>query len=223
MKDQALSHCIKKHADIWEERGCREASLDEIAGYPESDFAGRAEDVRSKLLPQPGNLLLDAGAGPGALTAPLAKDFARIVAFDLAHSNLRRVCRGNRRVSCIQGSIHQLPFATGVFDRVLCYGVLHCFPSWEAAENVVKELVRVCKPEGRILIGDNEPLVNTAFSPPVEKQPVNVAEYDTEVIYLSFDQAFFEKLLRPIGYHCIFQDTWKGSGHFDVIISRRAV
>jgi SAM-dependent methyltransferase len=221
MDNLTLRRQLERRARQWEERGRRLDAVDVIAGYPEAAFAGRAEDVHRKLAPQAGLWLPDAGAGPGARPAALATDFSRVAAFDLAHTNLQKIPASNSRVWRVQGSVHRLPFISGAFDRVLCYGVLHCFPSWEIAAEVVRELARVCKPAGRLLLGDNEPLCNTAFSPPLRKQPVNVTEYDPELTYLCFEPAFFQQVLTPLGWQCHFEDTIGESGHFDVVVSRR--
>lgn len=46
-----------------------------------------------------------------------------------------------------------LPLADGAFRKVYCTGVIHTLPSREGGLQVVRELVRVCAPGGRVLLG----------------------------------------------------------------------
>ena len=54
----------------------------------------------------------------------------------------------------VQCEAANLPFKDSYFDRVLCYNVFQYFPSKEYAREVIKELLRVTKKGGIIMIGD---------------------------------------------------------------------
>lgn len=57
-------------------------------------------------------------------------------------------------IELIAGEAARLPVADDAFDRVLCYSVFQCLPTPKYAERSLRELIRVCRPGGVILVGD---------------------------------------------------------------------
>ena len=106
---------------------------------------------------QPGDLVLDAGAGFGRHAFELARLGANVVALDYAADEVVTT-RGTfgamveageiaeaRYVGVLQGDATRLPFADATFDRVITSEVLEHIQDDVAA---IAELVRVLKPGG---------------------------------------------------------------------------
>jgi ubiquinone/menaquinone biosynthesis C-methylase UbiE len=114
-----------------------------------------AEKVRF-LKPQPEIVVLDVACGPGALVLALASEVRFAYGMDLTSEMLRKA-RGfqaekqisNAAFSCGEGE--RIPCADASFDLVACQYAFHHMPR---PESVLKEMVRVAKPDGHILVDD---------------------------------------------------------------------
>lgn len=111
-----------------------------VSGIPE-DFAGR---------------LLEVPVGTGILTMPLYRTLPRaeITCLDYspdmmaqAQEKARRMHLGN--VAFRQGDVGALPFESGSFDAVVAANVIHLL---DEPLRALRELDRVCRPGGRIII-----------------------------------------------------------------------
>nr|WP_276612047.1 class I SAM-dependent methyltransferase [Kineococcus vitellinus] len=103
--------------------------------------------------PEPGLSLLDVAAGSGNVAIPAAQAGARVVAADLT-PELLEVGRADAErlgleVEWREADAEAMPFADGAFDVVVsCVGVMFA-PHHERA---AAELLRVCRPGGRIAL-----------------------------------------------------------------------
>jgi SAM-dependent methyltransferase len=103
---------------------------------------------------QPGDRVLDLGAGPGFSSEMLARLGYEVVAADpdfiaLGHNRRRPSLDRERIVGNVQAVVSKaeaLPFCDRAFDGVLGMNVLHHIPS---LRDVVKELARVLRPGRR--------------------------------------------------------------------------
>ena len=107
--------------------------------------------------------VLDAGTGTGALAFAVAPLVREVVAVDIVPELLdegRRRAEGFPNVSFVEGDITALPLDSGSFDIVCSLRTLHHVPR---PELVVAELVRLTRPDGRLLVVDQiapaDPLV----------------------------------------------------------------
>jgi len=100
----------------------------------------------------PGQALLDVGTGSGGTIAiPAAQRGASVVGLDLTPELLeharRRAAEAGVEVEWVEGDAQELPFEDASFDRVVStFGAMFA-PDHERA---AAELVRVCRPGGRI-------------------------------------------------------------------------
>jgi len=108
---------------------------------------------------QPGQRVLDVGAGPGFFAlgiADLVGPGGEVHGVDI---NARFVADANRRAAgrdnvCFhQVADHRLPFSAGYFDRVVCKNVLEYVPDLDA---MLAEARRVLKSGGRIHVIDSD-------------------------------------------------------------------
>jgi SAM-dependent methyltransferase len=110
---------------------------------------------------QPGELILDMGAGAGRHAFESLRRGGRIIALDYSFDELRSVrdlfwAMGEAGeigpgggALAVRGDALRLPFADGTFDRIICSEVLEHIGDDAAA---IAELTRVLKPGGTIAV-----------------------------------------------------------------------
>lgn len=102
------------------------------------------------------DLSLDVACGPGTLVlafAPTVK-FAHgidVTGAMLARARERQSEARITNAAFVQGDAEQLPYPNGVFTLVTCQFAFHHMPKPEA---VLNEMVRVARPEGRLMVAD---------------------------------------------------------------------
>jgi demethylmenaquinone methyltransferase/2-methoxy-6-polyprenyl-1,4-benzoquinol methylase len=98
--------------------------------------------------------LLDVGGGTGRVSSQLLPLVGELVLTDVSFGMLRQAKRkGNLLMSLAYAEM--LPFPTESFERILVVDALHHFADQHKA---IKELIRVLKPSGRLVI--EEPDIN---------------------------------------------------------------
>lgn len=107
--------------------------------------------------PQPADLALDIACGPGTLALALAPRVRFAVGIDLTHAMLKqaREFQGQYEITCAaftESEAERLPFPDGTFSLVTCQAAFHHMLK---PEFVLKEMVRVTRPEGRLVIIDS--------------------------------------------------------------------
>ncbi len=91
--------------------------------------------------------LLDAGGGPGRIAEALQGQVKGVVVVDLSWRMLSTAV--NRKLPSTCAPVENLPFADGIFDRVVVRDAFHHFKNQARA---VQELWRVLAPGGRIIV-----------------------------------------------------------------------
>ena len=111
---------------------------------------------------KPKDLVLDVGCGEGrhSIHAALELNGVKVIALDANIDDLKTtqnklratqelLNKPTKTITCIQGDICNLPFASNQFDKIICSEVLeHIVPYNEA----LSELKRILKPGGHIAI-----------------------------------------------------------------------
>jgi len=126
-------------------------------GYSGEVAARTVADIAAKLRVGPGDRVLEVGCGSGMVLSTILQNGQRGFGVDLSEKLIRRAAAfgvDRTRLDLLAAEAAGLPFRDGVFDRVLCYSVFQCFPDRGYARRALRELVRVCKPGGMILVGD---------------------------------------------------------------------
>jgi ubiquinone/menaquinone biosynthesis C-methylase UbiE len=100
-----------------------------------------------------GRRVLEVGCGLGTDLLQFARGAARVVGTDLTE-HAARLTRQRLAMYGVPGSAfvadaERLPFASSSFDLVYSWGVIHHAPDARAAAS---EIVRVCRPEGRVMV-----------------------------------------------------------------------
>ncbi len=129
------------------------------AMYQNPDVTGQRAEVLRRLELRPGEAVLDVGVGPGLLLRDLALSVGtggKAVGLDMSAPMIdiaKRRCEGLTQVSIEQGDAMKLPFPDASFDVAVSTQVYEYVPDMALA---LRDLYRVMKPGGRILILDTD-------------------------------------------------------------------
>jgi arsenite methyltransferase len=123
------------------------------ATYTTSDVVAQRREVRRLLALQPGERVVDIGAGPGFLAAEMAAEGARVVAVDPSAS-MRELARARGvEMEILDGSAETLPLPDDTLDAAVATQVLEYVPDVAGA---LAEIRRVLRPGGRVLVLDTD-------------------------------------------------------------------
>src|SRR4051794_35246500 len=106
--------------------------------------------------PVPTDTALDVACGPGTVSIALAKRVQRAVGLDATVAMLSQA-RRLAAEACVQnadwcqGDVYNLPFADASFSIVTCRFAFHHL---QRPEDALREMVRVCRPRGTVLVCD---------------------------------------------------------------------
>ena len=117
-----------------------------------------AADFLERIDIQPGTRMLDVACGAGQISVPAARGGARVTGLDLA-ANLVDQARARAREEGVdarfdQGDAEALPYENASFDLVTSLIGAMFAPQ---PDRVAAELLRVCRPGGRIVMGNWTP------------------------------------------------------------------
>jgi ubiquinone/menaquinone biosynthesis C-methylase UbiE len=128
-------------------------AYERLASVTDSEALGRLVAVSGA---RPNDRVLDVACGPAFLTMTFAERCAAVVGVDgtdvfLEHGRAAARRRGLGNLRFVLGDVARLPLASGAFDVVACRAAFHHFPHPDV---VLREMVRVTRPGGRLLIAD---------------------------------------------------------------------
>jgi len=98
-----------------------------------------------------GNLILEAGSGAGRFTEVLLGTGATVFSFDLSNAATANYANNGDRpnLHLFRASIYDIPLPEGIFDKIICLGVLQHTPD---PERSFQSLVKFLKPGGEIAV-----------------------------------------------------------------------
>jgi 2-polyprenyl-3-methyl-5-hydroxy-6-metoxy-1,4-benzoquinol methylase len=129
-------------------------------GWRATSIGAITEAIELRLLlgmidARPGFRVLDAGCGDGALTCAVARQGADATGIDPDPAMLTRAraCAAEAKLEAtfLDGRVERLPFPDASFDVVASVTVL-CFVA--DAAGAVREMARVLRPGGRLVLGE---------------------------------------------------------------------
>jgi ubiquinone/menaquinone biosynthesis C-methylase UbiE len=138
--------------------------------------------------PLAGDVSLDVACGPGSVVCAFAGHVRRATGLDATEAMLveaRRLAaaKGINNVEWHRGDVYALPFADGAFDIVSCRYTFHHL---EAPAKALAEMMRVCRPGGRIVVCDA-----LAYDDPARAAALNAMERHRDPSTVEF---------RPLGF-----------------------
>lgn len=107
---------------------------------------------------------LDCGCGTGHYLKRLAENGLDMAGFEWSDGMLKQALENNngQNVKLVKGNILEIPFKDQSFDFAYTINVLHHLQDFESQVAAVKEMIRVVKPGGLIILQDfdaDNPLV----------------------------------------------------------------
>ncbi len=144
----------KRHRETVQKQFTRTADV--FSKFAVRDTPGVLAEKVDFARPQPTDLALDVACGPGAYTLALASRVKFAQGIDITEEMIRQARSfqaakqiNNAAFDC--GEAELLPYPAASFDLVTCQMSFHHMPKPEAP---LREIVRVTKPEGRIVLID---------------------------------------------------------------------
>jgi ubiquinone/menaquinone biosynthesis C-methylase UbiE len=175
----------------------------------------------------PGQRVLDVACGPGFLTRAFARSGAQVIGIDATDAFLE-LARAEARdeglgtVEFRAGDAERLPFDDGTFDVVVCRAAFHHFPR---PERVLGEMRRVCRPGGRVMVGDmigNDDPARAAYHDRIERlcDPTHVRAIPAAELEQLFADAGLRIVAAPCSTMDYDADEWIAHGGPDADTTR---
>ncbi len=143
--DNAIQHYFEAHAPEWDKRMPADYSalLYDFALPFAADFRAAGS-------------MVEIGTGTGAFI-PVLRALApesRLMSIDFAYSMLGQAQKRTPDARLLQANTHDLPLMSGGIDLVICH---NSFPHFQDKPRALREIRRVLRPGGRIMILHNRP------------------------------------------------------------------
>ena len=172
--------------------------------YNKKVYTGTGAQV-AKLI-DPYDEVLECACGTGAISVSIAGKCRKLVATDYSEGMLKQAeakCRGYYNVTFETADITDLPYKDGRFDKAVAGNVIHLIPNPEKA---LRELERVVKPGGKIIIPTyiNDSTESSRFA----------------VRFIELLGADFKRQFDPESYRKFFEDLGCENAEFITVEGR---
>jgi ubiquinone/menaquinone biosynthesis C-methylase UbiE/uncharacterized protein YbaR (Trm112 family) len=147
-----------------------------------------------------GDLILDAGCGTGMGTRMLHHAGISTVALDLSMASLERLSTHmtTSGIRYVRANICRLPFASKVFDRLICANTLQHLPAWDLRQRCVEQFARVVKPAGTVVVTAHGFSVSKRRAGWTKEGTARSSSGDVQYIYRYEVQEFRDLLARNL-------------------------
>lgn len=112
--------------------------------------------VIARQLPISSSPVIELATGTGRMCGILSLNIPSIISGDISLSDMPRTLQRipkqfSERVKFVQLDMEKLPFRSGSIDSLICMNTMH---EVERPEECLKEIIRVMKSDGTVIIGD---------------------------------------------------------------------
>jgi len=164
----------------------------------------------------PHGTVLDVNSGLGAVTHALALSYHHVVSVEpvaemARFAKIRLDQEGLKNVELVHTTLGVLPFSNGTFDLIVLNGVLEWVRQWrssrtsrEAQIEALKDLRRLLKPDGVLVIGSENRIAYTRFLHRTDRAPDQFP--NPRVRWFA---SLYRRLKRP-GFYRSLMDPTKG-------------
>lgn len=166
-------------------------------------YRGVGERVAEQM--EQNDIVLECACGTGAISKYIAPKCKQLIATDFSEGMLKQTlknCRKYNNIKVKRADLTQLKCRDGRFDKVVAGNVIHLLEEPYAA---VKELERVCKPGGKIIIPT---YINASDG--VNKKAVHLLEFAGANFKRQFDIDSYRKFFEAAGYKDVAYDIVYG-------------
>lgn len=141
------------------------------------------------------DIVLECACGTGAISQYIAPKCKQLIATDFSEGMLKRTsrkCRRYKNVKIKRADMTQLKYRDNRFDKVVAGNVIHLLDNPHTA---IKELERVCKAGGKIIIPT---YINASDA--TNKKAVRLLEAAGADFKRQFDRNSYRKFFESAGY-----------------------
>ncbi len=156
-------------------------------------YRGLGRKVAEEIAPD--DVVLECACGTGAISSYIAPKCRKLVATDFSVGMLRQTaknCRAYDNVKIRRADMTHLKCRDNRFDKVIAGNVIHLLDNPRAA---LKELVRVCKPGGKIIVPT---YINASAG--VNRKAVRLLELAGADFKRQYDLQSYQKFFEDAGY-----------------------
>lgn len=171
--------------------------------YNRKVYQGLGEKIAKQI--KPDDLVLECACGTGAISRSIAPKCRQLIATDFSVGMLRQTrknCRHYDNVRIKRADMTHLNCCDDRFDVVVAGNVIHLLENPHAA---LKELERVCKPGGKIIIPT---YINASAG--VNKMAVQLLTLAGASFKRQFDFTSYQKFFKDAGYENVTYDIVSG-------------
>lgn len=152
-----------------------------------------------------GDVVLECACGTGAISRHIAPTCKLLIATDFSGGMLRQAaknCRNYDNVRIRRADMMRLKCRDNRFDKVVAGNVIHLL---EKPEDALRELERVCRPGGRIIIPT---YINASEG--TNERAVRLFEAAGVNFKRQFDMESYQKFFKDAGYRNVEYDVIDG-------------